>query len=296
MAETTPKTLKEADEFKQNNKIGAIKQSIAGEVKEEKEKAEGPIEEKAEKAPDKSGIPAKDVAALDKTDAGPKPNDIGATEAAPKARTNAEVATPLQEESATLDKQMSEAKVTEEQLENSNEPEFKSALQSKKDAQQNAIEAPQDYRQGETAALAQAQNNAQATSEIKAQETRSEKDQLLAQVFGLQGQTKGVDEGKRQEVANHISDIYLATKQEVEKILADLDGKVSEKFDKGAEEAKRAFEGYVDRRMSKYKWDRYLSNPLIGLGQWVADQFMGLPSRGQCLLRRRTPGLSGQHG
>ena len=94
----------------------------------------------------------------------------------------------------------------------------------------------------------------------------------------MQGQTKGVDEGKRQEVANHISDIYLATKQEVEKILADLDGKVSEKFDKGAEEAKRAFEGYVDRRMSKYKWDRYLSNPLIGLGQWVADQFMGLPS------------------
>ena len=111
----------------------------------------------------------------------------------------------------------------------------------------------------------------------KSQETRSEKDQLLAQVFGLQGQTKGVDEGKRQEVANHISDIYLATKQEVEKILADLDGKVSEKFDKGAEEAKRAFEGYVDQRMSKYKWDRYLSNPLIGLGQWVADQFMGLP-------------------
>ena len=83
-AETTPKTLKEADEFKQNNKIGAIKQSIAGEVKEEKEKAEGPIEEKAEKAPDKSGIPAKDVAALDKTDAGPKPNDIGATEADPR--------------------------------------------------------------------------------------------------------------------------------------------------------------------------------------------------------------------
>jgi hypothetical protein len=277
VAETTPKTLKEADEFKQTNKIGAIKQSIAGEVKEEKEKAEGPIEEKAEKAPDKSGIPAKDVAALDKPDAGPKPTDIGATDAAPKARTNAEVATPLQEESATLDQQMGEANVTEEQLAKSNEPEFKSALQSKKDAQQNAVEAPQDYRQGEAAALAQAQNNAQTTSETKAQETRSEKDQLLAQVFGLQGQTKGVDEGKRQEVANHISDIYIKTKQEVEKILADLDGKVSEKFDKGAEEAKRAFEGYVDQRMSKYKWDRYLSNPLIGLGQWVADQFMGLP-------------------
>jgi hypothetical protein len=277
VAESAPKTLKEADEFKSGNKIGAVKQSITGEVKEERHKAEGPIEDKAEEAPDKSGIPAKDVKTLDKIDAGPQSADIGAAGAAPKPRTNAEVATPLQQESATLDQQMSEAKVTEEQLEKSNEPEFKAALQSKQDAQQNAVEAPQDYRTGEAAALAQAQNSAQATGEAKAQETRSEKDQLLAQVFGLQGQTKGVDEGKRQEVATHISDIYLKTKQDVEKILSELDGKVNEKFDTGAEEAKRAFEGYVDERMSKYKWDRYLSNPLFGLGQWVADQFMGLP-------------------
>ncbi len=277
VAETAPKTLKEADEFKNNNKISAVKQSVAGEVKEEKEKAEGPIEEKAEEAPDKSGIPAKDVAALEKTDAGPKPTNPGAKDAAPKARTNAEVATPLQEESATLDKQMSAAHVTEEQLENSNEPEFKGALQSKKGAQKNAVEAPLDYRQGEAATLEQAQNTAQTTSEIKAQETHSEKEQLLAQVFGMQGQTKGVDEGKRQEVANHISDIYLKTKQDVEKVLGDLDGEVNKRFDAGAEEAKRAFEEHVDQRMSKYKWDRYLSIPLIGLGQWVADQFMGLP-------------------
>lgn len=278
VAETTPKTLKEADDFKQNNKVGAIKQSVAGEVKEEKKKAEGPIEEKTEQAPDKGGIPAKDVAALEKADAGPKPMDIGAKDAAPKARTEAEVYAPLQQQSATLDKQMGEANVTEEQLQNSNEPEFKSALQSKQDAQTNAAEAPQDYRKGEATALDQAQNTAQTTTETKGQETRSEKEQLLAQVFGLQGQTKGADEGKRQEVANHISDIYLKTKQEVEKTLSDLDGEVNKRFDAGAEEAKRAFEEHVDQRMSKYKWDRYLSNPLTGPGQWLADQFMGLPA------------------
>jgi hypothetical protein len=276
IAETAPKTLKEADEFKQSNKLSGIKHSVSGEVKQQKEQAEGALDDKTEQAPDKSGIPAKAVTSLEKTDAGPQPPDLDAQGAAPKPKTKAEVVTPLQQQSATLDQQMAQGGVTEEQLEKSNEPAFQQALKEKKDAQENAQTAPGAYRQDEQAVLNQAQNQAQITAETKSQETRSEKEQLLAQVFGLQGQTKGADESKRQAVSAHIADLYLSTKQDVETILTGMDGEVDKRFSSGADAAKQAFEDHVDRRMSKYKWERYLSR-LDGPLLWVRDQFAGLP-------------------
>ena len=48
-------------------------------------------------------------------------------------------------------------------------------------------------------------------------------------------------------------------------------------FDSGIEAALAAMKSFVEDRIYKYKLDRYLSIPFVGLARWVRDQFKGLP-------------------
>src|SRR5262249_22614731 len=50
---------------------------------------------------------------------------------------------------------------------------------------------------------------------------------------------------------------------------------VGKEFDKGADEAQRTFEGYVDRRMKAYKADRY--SGWTGPALWLKDKAFDLP-------------------
>jgi hypothetical protein len=268
----TPQTLEEADKFKDNNRLDSVKGETSSKVTEEKKQASGPIEEKAKQPPNPSGIAPKPVTPLPPKEAGSKPGDIGTQGAAPKPKDAAEVS--LEAESKKLDQQMTQANVTEEQLEKSNEPEFKSALGAKKDAQTNAVTAPQEYRQKEQATLTQAQAQAQTTAQTQLEGMHGGKEQLLAQVLGKQGEAKGQDEQKRAEVASKINGFYEKTKSDVETILNNLDKQVIGKFDAGAVAAKQKFETFVAPHMETYK-ERY--DGLFGAGRWLKDKLLGVP-------------------
>ena len=274
IAAVTPQTLEEADNFKNNNKIDSVKGELSSKVTEEKKQASGPIEEKAKEQPDTSGIAPKPVTPLTPEKAGSPPSDIGAEKAAPKPKPASEVS--LQEGSQSLDQQMSEANVTEEQLAASNEPQFQGALKAKKDAQTNAVTAPQEYRQQEQGILKQAQAEAQTTAQTQLQGMHGDREQLLSAVVGLQGEAKGQDEQKRTQVANHLGAIYNTTKQKVETSLSQLDGEVNNQFDSGAAVAKTQFENYVDQRMKRYKDQRY--SGATGFLKWGKDKLFGMPS------------------
>ena len=276
IADMAPKNLEEADNFKNDNKLDSVKGDLTGKVKEEQKTSQGQVEEKTKEKPDTSGIEAKQVTPLPAKDPGAPPAAIGADQAAPKSKGQGEVEAPLQDDSKKLDQQMNEADITDEQLANSNEPEFKGALAAKKDAQTNAQEAPPQYRQQEQGILATAQATAEATAQQHLQAMHGIRTQNLGQVGDQQVGAKGKDEQARAKVAGEINKIYDKTKGKVEKTLSDLDGQVIQAFDTGAAEAKKVFEDYVGKRMDKYKSDRY--SGILGPAKWVWDKLFGMPS------------------
>ncbi len=276
IADMAPKNLEEADNFKNNNKLDSVKGDLSGQVKEEQKSSQGQLEEKTKEKPDASGIEAKQVTPLPKNEPGTPPTGVDADKAAPKSKGQGEVEAPLQDDSKKLDQQMKEADITEEQLANSNEPEFQGALAAKKDAQTNAQEAPPQYRQQEQGILATAQATASATAQQHLQAMHGIRTQNLGQVGEQQVGAKGKDEQARAKVAGDINKIYDKTKGKVERTLGELDGQVIQAFDAGAAEAKKAFEDYVGKRMDKYKSDRY--SGFWGPGKWLIDKLFGMPS------------------
>ncbi|MEH2174852.1 eCIS core domain-containing protein [Nostoc sp.] len=276
IADMAPKNLEEADNFKNNNKLDSVKGDLSGQVKEEQKSSQGQLEEKTKEKPDASGIEAKQVTPLPKNEPGTPPTGVDADKAAPKSKGQAEVEAPLQDDSKKLDQQMKEADITEEQLANSNEPEFQGALAAKKDAQTNAQEAPPQYRQQEQGILANAQATAEATAQQHLQAMHGIRTQNLGQVTEHQVGAKGKDEQARAKVAGDINKIYDKTKGKVEKTLGELDGQVIQAFDAGAADAKKAFEDYVGKRMDDYKSDRY--SGFWGPAKWLKDKLFGMPS------------------
>ncbi|MBE9105724.1 DUF4157 domain-containing protein, partial [Nostoc cf. edaphicum LEGE 07299] len=276
IADMAPKNLEEADNFKNNNKLDSVKGDLSGQVKEEQKSSQSQLEEKTKEKPDTSGIEAKQVTPLPKNEPGTPPTGVDADKAAPKSKGQGEVEAPLQEDSKKLDQQMKEADVTEEQLANSNEPEFQGALAAKKDAQTNAQEAPPQYRQQEQGILATAQSTAEATAQQHLQAMHGIRTQNLGQVTEQQVGAKGKDEQARAKVASDINKIYDSTKGKVEKTLGELDGQVIQAFDNGAAEAKKVFEDYVGKRMDDYKSDRY--SGFFGPAKWLGDKLFGMPS------------------
>jgi hypothetical protein len=273
IAAVAPQTLEEADKFKDSNKIESVKGEVTSQVTDQKKQASKPIEEKTKEPPNPSGIKPKLVTPLPPNKAGAKPGNVGASGAAPKPKDNSEVS--LQEGSKSLDQQMAKANVTDEQLQKSNEPEFKSALGAKKTAQADAAKAPEAYRQQEQGILTKAQAQAQTTVSTELQGIHGSKEQAVAKVLGNQTEAKGQDEQKRTEVANHIQGIYNKTKQKVEASLSQLDSEVNSQFDQGAGAAKSLFENYVDQRMKRYKDKRYSG---LGAVRWATDKMFGMPS------------------
>ncbi len=278
---TVPKNLKEADEFKESGKLSTVKGDLTGQVDTSKKQSQGNVETTVKAAPSTSGIEPKSVTPLPPTEKGAPPAKIGAAQAAPKPKTADEVS--LQEGSQSLDQKMADAEVTDEQLKKSNEPDFQTAADAKKEAQTDAVKAPQEYRQQEQGILTQAQNQAAATAQTQLTGMHATRGQQQNQVTGSQRQTQSKDEQERTRVANEIQAIYDQTKQKAEARLSKLDTDVNQAFDSGANQAQQAFENYVKRRMDAYKDERY--SGVIGAGQWVADKFLGLPDEVNAFYR-----------
>lgn len=271
-----PKSLEEADKFKEGDKLGGIKDQAKGKLAAEKEKSRAPVKEASEQAPDTGGIKPKEVTPLKPAQPGAAPPPVGAGAAAPKAKGRAEVEAPIKERTADIDKTMAEGNITDEQLAKSNEPEFLAALEAKKEAKAQAKQAPAEYRQSEQAQLTQAESEAIAVAQQRTQGMHAERSSVLGQVQAQQGQAKTKDEAERARVAAEIQKIYEETKAKVDKILNALDTKVAQVFDQGATAAKRAFEDYIKSKMEAYKEKRY--GGWLGWARWAKDKLLGMPS------------------
>jgi hypothetical protein len=276
IAAMAPKTTEEADEFKEKDKLGSMKGEMQGKVNQEKTTSQSALQDKTKAPPDPSGIEPKQVTELPPADPGAAPGSISAQDAAPKPKTHGEVEKPFQEGSQSLDKQMVDEDVTEEQLSKSNEPEFQGALASKKEAQTQAAAAPQEYRSYEGEQVNQAKAQAVGTAQGHLQSMHGDRAQVLTQIAAQQTGAKSQDEAARAKVASDIQKIYDRTKTKVETILVRLDTDVAAAFDAGSQAANQTFEDYVASKMEAYKEDRY--GGWFGWARWLKDKVKGMPS------------------
>lgn len=270
----SPKTLKEADNYKESGKAGEVKGEVKGMVTQGKEGSAKDIEAATEAAPDQSKAVPKEVTPLQPEDPG-KTAPIPAAGAVPKPAPTEQ--TNLEAGKHEANQEMADANVSEEQLAKSNEPEFQGALVDKQKAAEHADTAPADFRQQEKATIADSKEAANAQTAAGATGMQGAKGAAVAKLVAAKGQTKSKDEAKRAEVTAKVQEIFTATEADVKKILDAIDPKVETTFEQGEAAARAKFEAFVSAKMSAYKRDRY--GGWLGGLRWAKDKLLGMPDK-----------------
>ncbi len=282
--ELTPQDPKDMENIEGSGVFSGTKQVVDEKVQGGKQQAQGNVDDKVKESPDPSGVAEKPVTPLQPNAPGQQPA-IDASGAAPKAKSEAAVEQPLQAESKQLDDQMTQAQVTPEMLQNSNEPTFQQADSARTEAQAKVATDLPAYRSSEQGTIQGAQAEARTAAEAGVQGMFGARAQQFGQLDGVQstGQTK--DEQKRAEIGRQIDGIYQSTKTEVESILTALDTQVDQVFNTGADQAKQAAVDYIKRETQAFKDARYnkdadwwrIDQHVAGAATWVGDQVVGMP-------------------
>lgn len=270
-----PKTEEDADKFKDSGKINEVKQAVTSNVTQAQDQSVGPVEQTTKEQPNESGIPTKEVKPLTAAPIGRNPIDIHAETAMPKPVGEELVEEPLKQNAQQIETQLSENKLTEDQLAKSNEPTFLTALDAKKTAQKDSQESAVRLRTGENQTLSSAKNQVHGLGKEQMGAMHQDRATILTNVQEQKGTTSTSYSAEEAKVATKIGDIYQQTKSKVEGILSRLDTRVQQLFEQGAAKAQQRFESYVDKRMAAYKAERY--EGVSGKLSWIGDAFTGLP-------------------
>lgn len=270
----SPKTLKEADNYRASGKAGEVKGEVKGLVTQGKDGQARDIEAATDAAPDQSKAVPKPVTPMPAEQPG-QVVGIPAAGAAPKPAPADQVNLAAGKHEAN--QEMAEAQVTEAQLGQSNEPEFQQALADKQQAAAHADSAPAQFRRQEAEVIGQVRTQAGAQTNAAVTGMQGAKGAALAQLVAAKGQTKSKDETKRAEVTAKVQSIFAATEADVKKILDGLDPKVEAAFNRGEATARSAFESFVAAKMSAYKKDRY--GGWLGGLRWAKDKLLGMPDK-----------------
>ena len=270
-----PQNQEEATNFEDNNNIDEISQASQSDVSQEQEIAAGPIEQSTAQEPNTQAISEREIKPLPEPDVCRIPAPVNSGNALPQTRPQSQVNQPLQENTQEISRTMADSEITEEQLKKSNEPTFVSALEAKHSAQENAQNAPQQFRTQEKQTLNSGKQQAEIQSQAQLDGMHADRVSIANQVNQQQVQTGTQDTAERQRIANELNLIYEATKTEVNTILTQLDESVAQKFSTAATKAKKVFESYVKEKVDAYKSRRY--SGLRGKARWLRDKFMGVP-------------------
>ncbi len=273
IAAKAPKNLDEADKFADSGKPEEVRNEVRGRVGDGKS-------DSAEQIATTTAAPPDTSAAVTKTVVPMAPDRPPGTPAAP---TPADAIPDKQPLSATdmsagpaqLDQQMADAQVTEPQLQESNEPTFKQAVQEKHQAEQHSEVTPPALRQDEAAQLHAASATAKRQGTTAMQAMGSQRVRTGQRVGTGKSDAKTRDEDKRAQVTALLQGVFDTMKTEVEAILTGLDKKVDDQFTDGERKARDWFTAEHKRRMEEYKDARY--SGVIGKAKWVKDLFAGLP-------------------
>jgi hypothetical protein len=271
----SPKTLKEVDDFKDSGKAGELKGQVVGNVTQSKDAAAKDVKGATEKAPNQSGIAAKPVKPMEPERPGMPPADPHAGDAMPPPKPAEQVS--LDNTKCETDGQLAEANITDEQVAKSNEPQFHEAMAAKKEADEHAATAPQQFREDEQKQLGEAQTGAGTATSTGLSEMHQSRASAAGHVGSHKDAAKTKNEAARARVATEIEGIYNATKKDVDDIFKGLDTTVASTFDAGEKAAREAFENDYSTKKDAYFDDRY--SGLRGKYRWAKDKLFSPPAR-----------------
>lgn len=269
-----PKTLGDTEKFMAGGQSSAMKGALGNNVGAQKTAATGPVDQATQKTPDPGSVPAAPNKPLPAEPA-PQPPAVAAGEGMPPPASTAEVS--LDRSKKDTAQALNDEKIKPETLTKANDPRFSAVATAQNAVATQADKAPAGFRAKEGAVLSGARAQASGTAARGALLLAGTRRGGNARVLGRQQQQAAKEEAERQKVAAHIEGIFTRTKGRVEARLATLDTEVAALFDPGVEAALAAMKTFVDDRLFKYKLERYLTIPGIGLARWLRDQALGLP-------------------
>lgn len=257
IAAILPKDEESADKFKDSGAMNGVAQAAKNQVRQEKQSAAGGIEQATKQPLNTNAVPDRTVEPLAPLNAGKKPAELLAEKAMPKPKGEDQVEEPIDQGVDQVEQQMEQNDIHDEQLANSNEPQFLEALNAKNEAQTNAEDTKHQIRLEEQGQLQGVQQNAKLTGQQQMLGIHNDRKNALTGVFGQQQNTGSKDTAERQRISTEVNAIYDKTKQDVEAILNGLDTTVNTMFMNAANNAGQQFENYVGQKMAEYKRQRY---------------------------------------
>jgi hypothetical protein len=279
-----PKSLGDVADFDKNNNLDSVKQDLNSGVRQGKAESQGQLPNELSKYPPSTeGIDRQTPLKLKPPNIGAVPQ-ITAAGAAPKAATDEE--TSLQAGPSEIEHLMADSNVTEEQLQNSNEPDFQGALEEKKDVEQEAAAAPPVYRAQESALLRSAQNESQQLATKHVLGMHDIRKNRFGEVIDHQTSAQTEEEKQRDQIYGTVEGLYTSTKIGVEARLKKLDTDVNRMFNVIAEVHQSTFQEDVEADVAAYKEKRY-SGLLRGKYHWWRDKFKGMPPEVNDFYKKR---------
>ncbi len=243
-----PQSESDAKRFKREKPLDGVRKNINAKVQAENQKVAAPVTNQVKHPePPSSGLPTQAPQPLQEELPGKQPRNISSKAAAPKPKYDSEVS--MKKESQSLDDKMKEQNMTEEQLAQSNEPQFIEALSTKKQAQKEADAAPSRYRGQEKQILDNARNRAGGTGRRGFGGMFNQRQGSFTQVFTQQGKTEKDDKTQQEIINKELEGIYNKTKDDVNKILENLTTDVDAIFSTRVKSAQKSFEKRVESQL-----------------------------------------------
>lgn len=239
-----------------SEKMAEAQQSVTNSLEDEKQKSGGNLASTTSATPDLQSIPEKEVLPL--TPEIPQVA-ISITNAAisPDLKTPQE--TSLAKDSALIDQQMKENKVTEAQLNNSNEPSFKAAASEKCKSQENARSTHLQYLNKANPVKSSVENQTKDLTSSGLAKSAVKRKKNLNNVSVQQIQQKAKEEKVRKKIATDLELIYSETKTKVETRLEQLSTTVNTTFETALDAANKKFEDHVRERTATSWLDDLIS-------------------------------------
>ncbi|MEU4250300.1 hypothetical protein AB0F15_23095 [Amycolatopsis sp. NPDC026612] len=280
IAKQAPQNLDEADKFAGSGKADQVKTEVLGKVTSGKDASAKDVTDRTKEPPDPSRAVEKPVTPLPEAPAPPALAPPDARKATPDKAPPEQ--TDLRAGQCETQGKMAEAGVTEEQLAQSNEPDFTGALAAKREGEQHTASAPAAVRESEAGQLAAVTGAAQASGQAAMAGMTGARSSSAQRGQAGKSATKSKDEQDRARITGEIKAIFDETKTKVEGVLGALDDQVAKKFEAGEAQAKAAFTADHQARMKRYKDERY--DGITGAARWAYDLFASLPAEANNLF------------
>ncbi len=234
--------------------IREVKETNNKEIKAKKTETIGDVEKTHNLPPDESAVEKRQSVDVVLEDPG-KQTHIPNTDRA-VAKPLADERITLEADSAKIDTKMADNEVDEQQLADSEETKFTTALGEKQGSQAQASTIKDDYRNIEEEKLTKDKSIAQSTIGKKVEQIQEARQGQFGQVDTVKDKTKTADELKREEVTNGIEKIYSESEKSVNAKLEKLEKTVSDDFDAIMSTANENFKKEVNNALDdEFSWE-----------------------------------------